>query len=250
MNKLISRVQGQTKTGRIASIRAQGLAFGLAAVAALVMSLSLPGTAAAAGSDHPIDKVPAQKLKDKASMQNGAKIFLDYCLGCHGVSYMRYNRLWDIGMSEEQIKAVMPPGAKTGDTIRTSIRHADAKEWFGAAPPDLSVIARARSSHSASGADWVYTFLRTYEADASRPTGWNNKLYPGVGMPHVLWQMQQAMTPQQYDSAVGDLAAFLNYVGEPAQFTRKTMGIFVMIFLLGFFFMAWRLNKAYWKNIK
>ena len=163
---------------------------------------------------------------------------------------MRYGRLADIGFTEEQIKSMLPPGVKAGDYIRTSLNRNDAKGWFGAAPPDLSVTARSRSSHSGTGTDWIYTFLRTFEEDASRPTGWNNKTFVGVGMPHVLWEMQKTKSPAEYDSAVADLAAFLNYVAEPAQFTRKKTGIVVLIFLAAFFVIAWRLNKAYWKNIK
>jgi ubiquinol-cytochrome c reductase cytochrome c1 subunit len=204
----------------------------------------------AASGPVALDSVPQAKLSDKAAMQNGAKTFMSYCLGCHGVSAMRYSRLSDIGMNEEQIKALLPEGKKTGDYIRTSISRNDAKEWFGAAPPDLSLTARARSSHSGTGTDWVYTFLRTYVEDSSRPTGWNNKTYPGVGMPHVLWEMQKTKSPAEFDSAVGDLAAFLNYVAEPAQFTRKTFGIVVLVFLALFFVIAWRLNKAYWKKIR
>jgi ubiquinol-cytochrome c reductase cytochrome c1 subunit len=204
----------------------------------------------AASGPVALDSVPQAKLSDKAAMQNGAKTFMSYCLGCHGVSAMRYSRLSDIGMNEEQIKALLPEGKKTGDYIRTSISRNDAKEWFGAAPPDLSLTARARSSHSGTGTDWVYTFLRTYVEDPSRPTGWNNKTYPGVGMPHVLWEMQKTKSPAEFDSAVGDLAAFLNYVAEPAQFTRKTFGIVVLVFLALFFVIAWRLNKAYWKKIR
>ncbi|MBU6218743.1 MAG: cytochrome c1 [Betaproteobacteria bacterium] len=218
------------------------------AVAAIGIT-AVPSAMAASGPVA-LDSVPQAKLSDKAAMQNGAKTFMSYCLGCHGVSAMRYSRLSDIGMNEEQIKALLPEGKKTGDYIRTSISRNDAKEWFGAAPPDLSLTARARSSHSGTGTDWVYTFLRTYVEDPSRPTGWNNKTYPGVGMPHVLWEMQKTKSPAEFDSAVGDLAAFLNYVAEPAQFTRKTFGIVVLVFLAFFFVIAWRLNKAYWKKIR
>ncbi len=218
------------------------------AVAAISIT-AIPSAMAASGPVA-LDSVPQAKLSDKAAMQNGAKTFMSYCLGCHGVSAMRYSRLSDIGMNEEQIKALLPEGKKTGDYIRTSISRNDAKEWFGAAPPDLSLTARARSSHSGTGTDWVYTFLRTYVEDPSRPTGWNNKTYPGVGMPHVLWEMQKTKSPAEFDSAVGDLAAFLNYVAEPAQFTRKTFGIVVLVFLAFFFVIAWRLNKAYWKKIR
>jgi ubiquinol-cytochrome c reductase cytochrome c1 subunit len=222
--------------------------FFVCAVAAI--GIATVSSAMAASGPVALESVPQAKLSDKAAMQNGAKTFMSYCLGCHGVSAMRYSRLSDIGMNEEQIKALLPEGKKTGDYIRTSISRNDAKEWFGAAPPDLSLTARARSSHSGTGTDWVYTFLRTYVEDPSRPTGWNNKTYPGVGMPHVLWEMQKTKSPAEFDSAVGDLAAFLNYVAEPAQFTRKTFGIVVLAFLAVFFVIAWRLNKAYWKKIR
>ena len=222
----------------------------LCVCAVAAISITAVPSAMAASGPVALDSVPQAKLSDKAAMQNGAKTFMSYCLGCHGVSAMRYSRLSDIGMNEEQIKALLPEGKKTGDYIRTSISRNDAKEWFGAAPPDLSLTARARSSHSGTGTDWVYTFLRTYVEDPSRPTGWNNKTYPGVGMPHVLWEMQKTKSPAEFDSAVGDLAAFLNYVAEPAQFTRKTFGIVVLVFLALFFVIAWRLNKAYWKKIR
>jgi ubiquinol-cytochrome c reductase cytochrome c1 subunit len=221
----------------------------LVALSAVATVAFAPG-AFAAGGPVALDPIPAAKLGNKDAMQNGAKIFMNYCLGCHGLSAMRYSRLADIGFTDEQIKAIIPPGAKPGDYIRTSIKREDAKGWFGAAPPDLSLEARARSSHSGTGTDWIYTFLRTYYEDPSRPSGWNNKTYAGVGMPHVLWEVQKTKSPAEYDSFVGDLSAFLAYVAEPAQFSRKTIGVVVMIFLAIFFVLAWRLNKAYWKNIK
>ena len=221
----------------------------LACLSAAILLGSAPA-AFAAGGPVALDAVPSQKLSDKTAMQNGAKTFMAYCLGCHGLSAMRYSRLADIGMTEEQIKSVMPPGMKPGDYIRTSLNRNDSKEWFGAAPPDLSVTARSRSSHSGTGTDWIYTFLRTYVEDSSRPTGWNNKTFVGVGMPHILWEAQKTKSPAEFDSMVGDLAAFLNYVSEPAQFKRKTVGVVVLIFLAIFFVLAWRLNKVYWKNIK
>lgn len=221
----------------------------LLSVAAAVALIVTPA-AFAAGGPVALDATPAAKLKDKAAMQNGAKIFVNNCMGCHGISAMRWSRLSDIGFTEEQIKALMPAGIKAGDYMRTSMNRSDAKEWFGAAPPDLSVTARSRSSHSGTGTDWIYTFLRTYYEDPSRPTGWNNKTFVGVGMPHVLWEMQKTKSPAEFDATVGDIAAFLNYVAEPAQFARKSSGIVVMIFLAIFFVLAWRLNKAYWKNIK
>lgn len=221
----------------------------LLSLAAVVALIATP-VAFAAGGPVALDATPAAKLKDKAAMQNGAKIFVNNCMGCHGISAMRWSRLSDIGFTEEQIKALMPAGVKAGDYMRTSMNRADAKEWFGAAPPDLSVTARSRSSHSGTGTDWIYTFLRTYYEDPSRPTGWNNKTFVGVGMPHVLWEMQKTKSPAEFDSAVGDIAAFLNYVSEPSQFARKSAGIVVMIFLAIFFVLAWRLNKAFWKKIK
>ncbi len=221
----------------------------LISAAAAVTLIAAPA-AFAAGGPVALDATPAAKLKDKAAMQNGAKIFVNNCMGCHGVSAMRWSRLSDIGFTEEQIKALMPAGVKAGDYMRTSMNRNDAKEWFGAAPPDLSLTARSRSSHSGTGTDWIYTFLRTYYEDPSRPTGWNNKTFVGVGMPHVLWEMQKTKSPAEFDSTVGDIAAFLNYVSEPAQFSRKSAGIVVMVFLAIFFVLAWRLNKAYWKNIK
>ena len=239
------------KTLILSKVVMRSAAYSLLFVCAVAaISITVVPSAMAASGPVALDSVPQAKLSDKAAMQNGAKTFMSYCLGCHGVSAMRYSRLSDIGMNEEQIKALLPEGKKTGDYIRTSISRNDAKEWFGAAPPDLSLTARARSSHSGTGTDWVYTFLRTYVEDPSRPTGWNNKTYPGVGMPHVLWEMQKTKSPAEFDSAVGDLAAFLNYVAEPAQFTRKTFGIVVLVFLAFFFVIAWRLNKAYWKKIR
>lgn len=218
--------------------------------ASSVLALALAPAAFAAGPAVDLDKLPAGKLGNQEAMQNGAKNFMAYCSGCHGLSMMRYNRLADIGMSEEQILALLPAGKKAGDYMRTSIPREDAKVWFGAAPPDLSVTARSRSSGAGNGSEWVYTFLRTYYEDPARQTGWNNKVFQNVGMPHVLWEVQKTKSPQEYDSFVADLTAFLSYVGEPAQNSRKAIGMVVMAFLLIFFVLAWRLNKAYWKNIK
>ncbi len=219
-------------------------------VAAAAAALVLASASFAAGPAVPLDELPAAKLGNQQAMQNGAKNFMAYCSGCHGISLMRYSRLADIGMTEEDIKAIMPAGAKLGDYIRTSISRDNGKLWFGAAPPDLSVTARSRSSWAGPGHDWVYTFLRTYYEDPARQTGWNNKTFANVGMPHVLWEVQKTKSPQEFDSFVGDIAAFLAYVGEPVQSKRETIGMVVMIFLLVFFALAWRLNKAYWKNVK
>jgi ubiquinol-cytochrome c reductase cytochrome c1 subunit len=148
-------------------------------------------SAQASGGGVTLDHFPTEKLKDLPSLQNGAKIFTNYCLNCHGLSLMRYNRMTDLGLTEAQIRDnLVPTGAKVGDTMKVSMSAKDAKEWFGAMPPDLSVTARSRASHDGSGSDWLYTYLRGFYRDSSRATGWNNTVYPNVGMPHVLWELQ------------------------------------------------------------
>jgi len=160
-------------------------------LAALAASL-LFGTASAAVGSYPLDPFPTDKLTHEPSLQRGAKLFVNYCLNCHSASLMRYNRLRDIGLTDEQIREflVLDPEGKVGDLMTIAMRPADAKAWFGAVPPDLSVTARARSSGAGSGADWIYTYLRAYFRDDTRPHGWNNALFEGVGMPHVLWELQ------------------------------------------------------------
>jgi ubiquinol-cytochrome c reductase cytochrome c1 subunit len=155
--------------------------------------VAVPVASQAAGGGYPLDHFPKAKLTDQAALQNGAKLFVNYCLGCHSASLMRYNRLQDLGLTEEQIKGnLMFTATKVGDPMRIAMAPNDAKEWFGALPPDLSVTARARASHDGSGADWLYTYLRSYYRDATRATGWNNAVFPNVGMPHVLYDLQGA----------------------------------------------------------
>lgn len=163
-----------------------------AQLAAVIASAFIAGSAISAGGpSYPLDRFPVEKLTDQAALQNGAKLFVNYCLNCHGASAMRYNRLRDIGLTEDQIKRhLMFTADKVGEPMKVAIRAADAKEWFGALPPDLSVIARARSSHDGTGSDWLYTYLRAYYRDGTRSTGWNNAVFENVGMPHVLWPMQ------------------------------------------------------------
>ncbi len=161
--------------------------------AAIVVSVGLlvPSLASAAEGGVALDHFPTEKLTNLPSLQNGAKLFINYCLGCHSANSMRYNRLQDIGLTEQQIKEnLLFTGEKVGDPMKIAMNPADAKTWLGAAPPDLSVIARARSSGAGSGSDWLYTFLRSFYRDASRPTGWNNTVFPNVGMPHVLWPLE------------------------------------------------------------
>ncbi len=167
------------------------------AVGALLVSVTvaagfgLAGNARAAGGGVALDHFPTGKLTDLTSLQDGARTFVNYCLNCHSASMMRYNRLQDIGLTEAQIASnLLFAGGKVGDPMTISMRPADAKEWFGALPPDLSVIARARSSGDGSGSDWLYTYLRSYYRDATRATGWNNAVFANVGMPHVLWEWQ------------------------------------------------------------
>lgn len=229
----------------------------------------------------PLDRAE-DRSTDMAALQNGAKLFVNYCLNCHAASAMRYNRLKDIGLTDDQIKDnLLFTGEKVGDLMTTALNPKDAKAWFGAVPPDLSVIARSKASGAGSGADWIYTYLRTYYKDTSRPTGWNNMVFPDVGMPHVLWELQGVrtvkmieekdqhdeskvvhkfagfdkvtdgkMTSAEYDNAVTDLVAYLQWMGEPAQSTRKRMGVAVVMFLALLSLLAWRLNASYWKEVK
>jgi ubiquinol-cytochrome c reductase cytochrome c1 subunit len=158
---------------------------------AALAAACIVGTASAAGGGYPLDPFPKDKLTQQPALQNGAKLFVNYCLNCHSASLMRYNRLTDIGLDEEQIKkSLLFTADRVGDPMKIAMRPADAKEWFGALPPDLSVIARARSSLEGPGSDWLYTYLRAYFRDSTRPTGWNNALFENVGMPHIFWEQQ------------------------------------------------------------
>ncbi len=188
-------------------------------LAALAAALSIGG-AFAAGAGHPLDHFPAGKLTQQPALQNGAKLFVNYCLNCHGAALMRYNRLHDIGLTDDQIrKSLLFTADKVGDPMKVAIRPADAKEWFGALPPDLSVIARARSSGAGSGADWLYTYLRAYFRDSTRPQGWNNVLFENVGMPHVFWELQgsRGATLEEVREAIDE------QTGKPAGFTKSVV---------------------------
>ncbi|MDP2108753.1 MAG: cytochrome c1 [Rhodocyclaceae bacterium] len=231
----------------------------------LVALLFAPLLAFAAGADVRLDKAP-DRSGDLPAVQNGAKVFVNYCLNCHSASYYRYNRLTDIGLTEQQIKDnLMFTADKVGEPMTIALRRADAKAWFGVAPPDLTLIARARTSAAGSGADWLYTYLRSYHRDDSRPTGWNNPVFPNVGMPHVLWELQGEqvmdadhklvlakpglMTPADYDAMVADLVGFLTYIGEPMANFRKALGVVVLIFLFILFIVSYALKREYWKDI-
>jgi ubiquinol-cytochrome c reductase cytochrome c1 subunit len=248
-------------------------------ILSLALALGLVTGASAGGGDTIAwDKAP-NKINDLAALQNGAKLFVNHCLNCHSAAFMRYNRLTDIGLTEQQIKDnLLFTTDKVGDTMKANIDPKQAKEWFGANPPDLTVIARSRAGHGGTGADYLYTYMRTFYRDETKATGWNNLAFPNVGMPHVLWEMQGVrrpifeerqesghkvqvfkgweqvtpgtMTPQQYDQAMADLVGYLQWMGEPAQTQRVRLGLFVMLFLLGFMYIAWRLNASFWKDIK
>jgi len=221
---------------------------------ALLVSLMVVFTAVQAfGETEGVawDKAP-NKTNDQVALQNGAKLFVNYCLNCHSAAFMRYNRMTDIGLTEKQIKENLLFGAnKVGDTMKSAIDPQQAKEWFGVNPPDLSVIVRAKSEGGmGSGSDYVYTYLRSFYRDDTKPTGWNNTVYPNVAMPHVLWELQASMKPAEYDQAVGDLVGFMQWMSEPAQNKRVQVGVWVLFYLLIFAVIAWRLNAAYWKDIK
>jgi ubiquinol-cytochrome c reductase cytochrome c1 subunit len=247
----------------------------------MAMLALVPVLALANEGGFQLDRAP-DRSNDMAALQNGAKLFVNYCLNCHSASSMRYNRLKDIGLTEDQIKNnLLFTGDKVGDLMKTTLTTKDAKAWFGAAPPDLSVIARAKASEAGSGPDWIYTYLRTYYKDDSRPTGWNNLVFPNVGMPHALWELQGVnsakyveekdeheagktihkfvgfeqvkpgkLSKNDYDSAVADLVGYLQWMAEPAQNTRKRLGVWVLLFLGVFFVLAWRLNASFWKEVK
>lgn len=207
---------------------------------------------------------------DAVSLQRGAKTFVNYCLNCHSAAYMRYNRLTELGLSEEQIRDnLMFAAEKVGETMNVSLRREEGKAWFGVAPPDLTVIARSR------GADWLYTYLHAFYRDETTPTGWNNAVFPNVAMPHVLWQLQGTqllkaaageqrahggrqgivletpgtMKPAEYDALVRDLVNFLVYMGEPAQTSRVRIGIVVLFFLAALYVLTWLLKREYWKDV-
>jgi len=210
----------------------------------LAALLACPALLFAAEGGTPLDHAPIEP-RDLVSLQSGARTFVNYCLGCHGAQYMRYNRLTDIGLTEAQIRDnLMFSAEKVGETMKVAMTAKDGKAWFGVPPPDLSVIARAR------GADWLYTYLRTFHRDATSAHGWNNKVFPNAAMPHVLWKVQEGSSVVQYDTTVRDLVNFLVYVGEPSAQSRKSIGIVVLFVLLVLFIPAYAMKKAFWKDVR
>ncbi|QZP17140.1 cytochrome c1 [Methylophilales bacterium] len=208
-----------------------------------------------------LSKAPVD-LTDNLSLQRGAKIFTNYCLNCHSAKYMRYSNLQDIGLSAETIKNdLLFTGNKIGDTMSVNMSMKDSKKWFGAAPPDLSVVARSR------GADWIYSYMRGFYRDPTRPLGWNNTVYVNSAMPHILWELEgeKILNPKtkklekftsgklnakEYDATIADLTNYLVYMSEPDQLKRKKMGYYVIGFLLLLLFLTIKLKKEYWRDIK
>lgn len=196
-----------------------------AAAALAAASLMTASLAHAAGDEAPLDRFPTEKLNNLPSLQHGAQLFVNYCLGCHSAKYMRYNRLSDIGLTDAQIKDnLLFTGQKVGDTMDIPMSKADAAEWLGVAPPDLSVIARARASGAGSGSDWLYTFLRSFYRDNTRTTGWNNSIFPNVGMPHVLWGLQGQRGVEILEPAHGDSGHGGHGEG-PAKLTKTVIDV-------------------------
>jgi ubiquinol-cytochrome c reductase cytochrome c1 subunit len=235
---------------------------------AFFLAAALPLTAFA--SEGPETLEAGTHLNDQASLQRGAVLFMNYCSGCHSLKYMRYSRLGeDLGLTEDEVaKNFIFTGAKPGEHINVAMNPADAAAWLGKTPPDLSLEGRAR------GPDWIYTYLKSFYVDEGRPLGWNNTLFPGASMPNVLWQLQGlqhpvmgkgadgqpsveklvlaekgSLDPEQYDQAARDISAFLQYVAEPAALQRESWGLWVVLFLVVFSFLAYLLKHEYWRDV-
>lgn len=226
----------------------------------LLLLALVPASVLAAETGYRLDRSPHEPT-DLVSLQAGAKLYVNYCLGCHGVQFMRYGSLTELGLTEQQIRDnLMFTADKVGEPMKVHMDPKAAKQWFGVAPPDLSVVSRSR------GADWLYTYLRAFYRDPKTATGWNNAVFENVGMPHALWTLQGeraydrekrqwrelskgSLSQVEYDMAVRDLVNFLAYVGEPAASDRKAIGI-VVLFVLGIVFIfTYLLKKEYWKDV-
>ena len=208
-----------------------------------------------------LEKAPID-LSDQPSLQKGARTFINYCLNCHSAKYMRYNKLLDIGLSKKDIKEnLLFTGKKIGDPMEISMPVKESKKWFGATPPDLSVIARSR------GSDWIYSYMKGFYRDSSREIGWNNLVYTNSAMPHILWELEGEqeldkktgklslvktgkLNQKEYDAVITDLTNFITYMSEPDQLKRKKMGFYVVGFLLLLLVLTVKLKKEFWKDIK
>ncbi|WP_199096615.1 cytochrome c1 [Dyella sp. ASV21] len=233
---------------------------------ALAAGLLMGATSVAASEEGGLPSA-GTNIRDQASLQRGAKLFFNYCVGCHSLKYARYSRIAeDLGLSEDEVmKNLNFTGAKFGDVVISHMPEDSAQQFFGKAPPDLSLEVRAKT------ADWVYGYLNSFYLDPSRPVGWNNTVFPNASMPNPLWELQGlqtavkkeggeeveklelsqpgTLTPAQYQQATRDLTTFLEYVSEPAALQRQRYGIWVLLFLAGFTFLAYLLKKEYWKDV-
>ena len=233
-----------------------------------VLSLLPVWAMASGGGDEGLDPVDIN-LADKASLQRGAKTFVNYCLSCHSAAYMRYERMGsDLGINEKLLREnLMLATDKPGDTMTITMSEDGAKKWFGVVPPDLSVTARYRRP------DWIYTYLRSFYIDNSSPTGWNNVLFPNVAMPNVLYEWQGYrkayftdtesgshfekfeqltagnMTTEEFDGAIRDLTNFMVYLAEPAKLVRYRIGLWVVVFMGLFTMFAYFLKREYWRDV-
>ena len=185
-------------------------------------------------------------ISDTASLQNGAKLFMNYCSGCHAIGFMRYNRIAkDLNLSDSLVaEHLMFAGEKPGETITTAMPKEGAAKWFGVTPPDLSLVARAK------GTDWIYTYLRGFYEDDSKVFGVNNKVLENASMPDVLWSLKEEKSEAEFDQDVRDITNFLDYVGEPAKLIRTSLGVWVLLFLGVLFVLTYLLKKEYWKDVK
>ena len=230
----------------------------IAILIALMMGLQSNISFSADGSYH-LDNAKIN-LDDEQSLQRGARNFINYCLNCHSANYMRYNRLADIGLSDDVIKEnLLFTAEKTGELMDINMDSSEAKKWFGANPPNLTVTARSR------GKDWIYSYLRTFYVDESRELGWNNLVYPNAAMPHVLWELQGVqnlednklkltksglLSAEEYDQFVLDTTNYMVFMSEPAKLVRHKIGYYVIGFLLILLILVINLKKEFWKDIK
>jgi ubiquinol-cytochrome c reductase cytochrome c1 subunit len=237
---------------------------------AIVVGALFCATIAIAGEGEGL--APANTRVDNvASLQRGARLYFNYCSGCHSIKYMSYSRLGqDLQLSEKDVLSSFAfTGAKIGDQVMTNMPVDNSQQWFGKTPPDLSLEARAK------GPDWIYNYLKAFYLDPTRPSGWNNTVFPNVSMPNVLWELQGLqradlapakpgedahvekleliskgkLSAAEYDESARDLTTFLEYVGEPAAIKRESMGVWVILYLAFFTFIAWLLKHEFWKDV-
>jgi len=185
-------------------------------------------------------------ISDTASLQNGAKLFMNYCSGCHAIGFMRYNRIaQDLNLSDSLVaEHLMFAGEKPGETITTAMPKEGAAKWFGGTPPDLSLVARSK------GTDWIYTYLRGFYEDDSKVFGVNTQVLENASMPDVIWSLKEGKSEAEFDQDVRDITNFLDYVGEPAKLIRTSLGVWVLLFLGVLFVLTYLLKKEYWKDVK